>query len=393
MTIDDATVNHLKCSPIGESVSKSNAAINEEFLFIHRDELTKAKSAIIQIRRMPASVGMAKLEEANVEPFDQSQLRTIVANTPGSWTWRFQGNVWFLFEDRENALVNQLAKAFSTGQYCEIERLSATMVNAFRSRAKGKLPFPPLEVVREYIRNSKLTEVKNEVVSFNGDLAALNPIEQDVVSFLSQVEFTDSRTLRDYLRTKNYGEAHIIKAVYNSPLVHVDKSMGRKQYRYSLVCQSEPPVLEPRDRDRHEEYVSKLKDVARLGTDSEVETTRRREQALLREWLFGENETECCAICGREFEVRALHAAHKKKRTLCSEAERTDPNIVMPICVFGCDFLYENRCIRITNGEIIEGDQEPCSPTSAGVVADLLGRSINERWMAGHESYFDAETD
>jgi hypothetical protein len=37
----------------------------------------------------------------------------------------------------------------------------------------------------------------------------------------------------------------------------------------------------------------------------------------------------------------------QEKRKDCTEHERTDPYIVMPLSVFGCDYLYEKRLIYI----------------------------------------------
>ena len=37
-----------------------------------------------------------------------------------------------------------------------------------------------------------------------------------------------------------------------------------------------------------------------------------------------------------------------KKRALCSLEERKDPNIVMPMCIYGCDALFEQGYINGT---------------------------------------------
>ena len=51
--------------------------------------------------------------------------------------------------------------------------------------------------------------------------------------------------------------------------------------------------------------------------------------------------------------VRLLHAAHIKKRAKCTEEERTDPNIVMPLCKLGCDDLFEQGFILIDNKGLV----------------------------------------
>lgn len=88
--------------------------------------------------------------------------------------------------------------------------------------------------------------------------------------------------------------------------------------------------------------------------DVTVVSGQRREQALLRGALgFFENEVMECGICSREFPRKFLVAGHIKKRSECSNSERLDVlNVAMPVCVFGCDALFERRLIRVVNGLI-----------------------------------------
>ena len=44
-----------------------------------------------------------------------------------------------------------------------------------------------------------------------------------------------------------------------------------------------------------------------------------------------------------------LHAAHIKQRSECTKKEKTDPNIVMPLCKLGCDDLFEQGFILINS--------------------------------------------
>ncbi|MFC1509177.1 EVE domain-containing protein [Candidatus Omnitrophota bacterium] len=100
-----------------------------------------------------------------------------------------------------------------------------------------------------------------------------------------------------------------------------------------------------------EQAVKKLKDLE--GLDNETSSTSREEQSFLRKQLFEHKKTAECGICGREFPVDLLIAAHIKKRAQCTTEERLDyQNVVMPMCVFGCDRLYENGYIIVENGNI-----------------------------------------
>ncbi|QXE92804.1 hypothetical protein KP001_09910 [Geomonas subterranea] len=80
----------------------------------------------------------------------------------------------------------------------------------------------------------------------------------------------------------------------------------------------------------------------------------RKEQVFLRKFLFGSRGTGICGICGKEFPVDFLVAAHIKRRADCSIEEKLDyKNNVMPICKMGCDDLFEKGYISILNGKII----------------------------------------
>jgi hypothetical protein len=79
----------------------------------------------------------------------------------------------------------------------------------------------------------------------------------------------------------------------------------------------------------------------------------RKEQSFLRANIFKGSAEYKCGICDRLFPINLLVAAHIKKRSECSSEERRDyKNIVMPMCKFGCDDLFEKGYIGVVNGNI-----------------------------------------
>lgn len=99
----------------------------------------------------------------------------------------------------------------------------------------------------------------------------------------------------------------------------------------------------------------------------------RREQRRLRATLFGASSVAQCGVCQRTLPVRFLWAAHIKKRSLCSDAERRDlAHIAMPACLFGCDALFEMGFVAIDgNGLVVAA-----APLPAGIndfVQPLVG--------------------
>ena len=110
---------------------------------------------------------------------------------------------------------------------------------------------------------------------------------------------------------------------------------------------------------------------------------------ILSLWLFEGKEKEQCAICKNDFSVKSLVTAHKKKRKDCAENERTDPNIVMPLCVFGCDYLYEKRLIYIDSGVVKPTCKiEEGYGCELGYIEMIKGNKLDPRWLEGDEMYF-----
>lgn len=89
--------------------------------------------------------------------------------------------------------------------------------------------------------------------------------------------------------------------------------------------------------------------------EREVTTKQRLEQRFLRQYLFGKSRSGTCDLCGREFPVEFLVAAHIKRRSLCSREEKLDfDSIVMANCKFGCDELFGRGYISVNGDGRIE---------------------------------------
>lgn len=89
------------------------------------------------------------------------------------------------------------------------------------------------------------------------------------------------------------------------------------------------------------------------GTDEESIVKIRKEQSILRQGLFKGRKTAKCAICGREFPVEMLCCSHIKKRCFCNEEERKDLNVVVSMCKFGCDELFEKGFVGVDDGRVV----------------------------------------
>jgi hypothetical protein len=124
--------------------------------------------------------------------------------------------------------------------------------------------------------------------------------------------------------------------------------------------------------------------------DRPRDTAERGEQALLRRVVFGTAQRARCAVCGDQFPVAFLRAAHIKRRSRCSDDERRDlGNIAMPACLFGCDSLFELGFVAVDpEGRIIVSPASLDDPALGPRLRDLAGRRC-ETATAGRRGYYE----
>ncbi len=133
------------------------------------------------------------------------------------------------------------------------------------------------------------------------------------------------------------------------------------------------------------------KDVYFGSLDTLAQVKVRTEQAQLRSLLAADRETATCALCGHEYPIGFLVAAHIKKRAVCSDAERRDlHHIAMLTCSFGCDVLFESGWISVDeNGHV---QTVPLDIAPEGRFRDQLQRLDGRRCAAysrNSEPYFE----
>lgn len=125
--------------------------------------------------------------------------------------------------------------------------------------------------------------------------------------------------------------------------------------------------------------------------EKEYTAQRRAEQDYLRQYLLSGSSGECL-LCGRAFSKDFLVAAHIKKRSKCSDAEKVDiPAIAMLACKFGCDELFERGMIIVSaQGKISHTHRLIDSTARLYVNEHLKGRSIAS-WdgVASSHQYFE----
>lgn len=374
-----------------DRVSRFEAEFDSNTFLIHSDALAELKAGLKKARTLPGQLGLSRFEYLRSELGDGESLKRLLSfirESPETVRISANSQNWYIYEDRDNTLVNFCEKIFSVADRLDIEVLASTLQNALRRRSH-KYEYPSSNVILRWIESSRWFKVTGRAVAFLGETRELTVLEQSVVDYLQSVKYSQYPPLKDHLLAKGYGKPAIDKAVLTSPLVTVDRSGQRKTYRYALVSKAGAVTNTSEHSDRYHDLKNRLKSLLTTGTDNTVDGLSRREQSILREWVFRDAKEANCAICGEVFSVSALVTAHKKKRSICSDAERVDPYIVFPLCVFGCDYLYESGTIKVSDGKVVLCAGREASTQDFRRAQTLNGIALHEDWLQGDLSYFE----
>lgn len=363
--------------------------------FTHQEESQVLKACLKDAADLPGLLGIANLRELAKRrdwPARREQaVRSAIKVSAVTWFYEQGDDFWYMFETRSNRLLSFFSKVFSVIEAADISQLAPVLANAFRARSH-KYDYPNASVIQAYMRDSvRLKREGNTVTLLRGQdqeqaRSPLTDIERDIVEFLSKVPQTSYPELKQFLLDKGYGEAAIVKSTMTSPLVQVEKSARRQNYVYRLVPAALARPVNPQEL-RYEQYLGRLRSLLEEGTDEETEGSRRKEQAILQDWLFSGKSVECCAMCGRLFSIHSLVTAHKKRRADCVPAERLDPHIVMPLCTFGCDFLYERGYVYFDGFEMVANTDRAAETADWAAGQALAGRQLHERFRSGGQGY------
>lgn len=125
--------------------------------------------------------------------------------------------------------------------------------------------------------------------------------------------------------------------------------------------------------------------------DRQVRGWARREQGRARNLLLGSRPTGECRLCGRTFGREFLVAAHKKKRSECTDDEKRDlNNIMMLCCIFGCDALYERGYATVrADGTLAISDR--CGLTERAYAEEIMKARLEV--ADGEATYFKWHAD
>ncbi|MCY4624081.1 MAG: hypothetical protein OXC99_03640 [Chloroflexi bacterium] len=403
--------------PKGQSLKKRprpGKSSDREYFVVLNSLAERAGEVLREARDYPNTFGLAKLSDlmhsSEMKGLDDGssefgrikELVGVLVRSSGKyWHCDFGGETWYVARraassDKmpQSRVRTYSEKVFSEVKSCPVGKLAISYCRALSDRSQKRFHVP-VDVMEQFLRGSDHFEVVDERVKYRGQTGKYSELEEKAVMFLKETLECEATTLREHLLGiyPERGSA-IDKVIYYSPLVFVETTQSGWGYLFSWIGWEDKGWEAQKRRSKWEEAQEKEWQKLRLRlegldeTDGRSEKKGRLEQHLLRRFLFGRQRRASCAMCGKEFPVEALWVAHKKKRRVCSDEERKDLNIVMPLCVFGCDFLYEQRYVRIIAGKVARGKSLVDGEYLRKYVDSLKGKELADRWLQGAEDYF-----
>ncbi|MGG2838126.1 hypothetical protein [Pseudomonas aeruginosa] len=202
----------------------------------------------------------------------------------------------------------------------------------------------------------------------------------EFVYFLTDLEPIQISIL-DYNQVAGYNPANIVQSF----TVHYPELSARIIEELGLESSTGGVLTSVHDVEAAKEAFKHLGD----ELDVPAAVKRRKEQALLRTILLSNKASECCALCGRDLPVDLLVIGHIRKRHSCPPEMKKDLANVMPVCLLGCDRLFENGYVFIdSTGTIQQGPALKIVPSIQGVVSSLVGRKCLA-WKEDAVPYFE----
>ncbi|MGN7352371.1 MULTISPECIES: HNH endonuclease [unclassified Paenibacillus] len=184
----------------------------------------------------------------------------------------------------------------------------------------------------------------------------------------------------DFNRTVGYADNYIIQG-FN---VLREELSERMLLSFDMKSEIYLPDVSP---EEYEEEVLLFEDHDSLDTHRTGKG--RKEQPFLRKQLFKNKKVGSCGICGNQYPVDLLVAAHIKKRSKCSREERLDyKNIVIPMCKFGCDDLFEKGYIIVVDGKVLRNSKKFYTPHLLEKVVQIENKECRH-WNENTQVYFD----
>ena len=205
-------------TPTLEIASRSLVDRFSEYFVVEDSDIREITKLWQEVKKLRGRYGIAQLtylDNALSTPF-LGLIESLLRCSDESWVTEKDGELWYMFEESDNVLVNYSEKVFSVIDKCAPEELAHTYHNALHARTHQHA-FPSPEIIAEYLNSSKKFESANGISYIGSTRTPLNPIEADIVTFLQLNGPVDWPMLQAYLTARHYTRSSIVKNIFSSP--------------------------------------------------------------------------------------------------------------------------------------------------------------------------------
>ena len=207
-------------TPDLEAATRNSIGRFRDYLVIADSEVTSIKLLHKKLKGLPGRYGIAKLsylatEEDRLKYANHGLPEELIMLSEKSWSMHDQDDLWFVFEDRDNVLINYSEKVFSIIDECSPEELARSYRNALGGRGDQRYiyDYPPEEVIRKYLMNSRMLNYDGRVLRYIGEnKTPPTPIDKELVDLLrDNPDGLRFPQIRDHLVSASYSSSNINK--------------------------------------------------------------------------------------------------------------------------------------------------------------------------------------
>jgi hypothetical protein len=186
--------SHELYTPDLDQATREKWGRSDQVYFVREDLLPSLTAARAELRGIPGTRGVAKFESVTdatkeLAPEQVAFMRRLIVTMSHAWTWEAGDGLWYLFEDKQNPLVNLLRKIRAVTEQCSLTELAPTLSHAI-------YPHPPEKVVATWLLQTSCLDVRGEVARFGPSF--------------EKVDLTDPEShVREFFRNQRTGIASL----------------------------------------------------------------------------------------------------------------------------------------------------------------------------------------
>ena len=191
--------------------SRASVESEKNLYLLRASKASEIKAALKKLLVYPGLVGIASLrsffEKHEAYLAYKRIFLDVLRSRDDVWISNVDGRYYYIVEERDNTLINNLEKIKNIADAVGVEKLSVVLLNAFKQRTPPKgNEYPSLELIGKYLKSSRFTEYNGNAVSLNVSPTPLRDIEKDVARYMQDKGTIGFVGIKEFLEKKGYSK-------------------------------------------------------------------------------------------------------------------------------------------------------------------------------------------